>query len=282
MTNPQVDLSKLPKVQTVLPKVVLVATPNFNALDFPYEFDSLGDESVSPGGKLVEVGGRVCYMSFGDKQGRRDNQSYIQHMINAGHCSVLEHANYTFLLEGISRSLMHELVQHRAGFTYSQRSPRYVDESDVAFVMPPELLDAHEGLQGLFLIQCAVAKAAYSALVLALEPVVEASYDADKKELLKQSGQLGEMKRDIRKRVRQTARSVLPNATETKILVTANARAWRHFLNMRGNPAAASEIRRLSALIGTVLREFANPLFDDVEIEEGQPAPTTRVTWPKP
>src|SRR5438045_9291664 len=71
---------------------------------------------------------------------KRATRDYLDNIKKQGHGSVLEHANYTLLLEGVSRSLTHELVRHRAGFAYSQLSQRYVDESDANFVVPPAIV----------------------------------------------------------------------------------------------------------------------------------------------
>src|SRR5213082_340016 len=71
---------------------------------------------------------------------KRATRDYLDNIKKQGHGSVLEHANYTLLLEGVSRSLTHELVRHRAGFAYSQLSQRYVDESDANFVVPPAVI----------------------------------------------------------------------------------------------------------------------------------------------
>src|SRR4030095_6478382 len=69
-----------------------------------------------------------------------ETRKYLENIKKQGHGSVLEHANYSILLEGVSRSLTHELVRHRAGFAYSQLSQRYVDESHAAFVVPPAII----------------------------------------------------------------------------------------------------------------------------------------------
>ena len=87
-----------------------------------------------PAEQVVELGGRVCYMSFG--KGRKSNQEYIGNILEAKHGSVIEHAVWTFLIAGVSRSLTHELVRHRAGFSFSQLSQRYVDETTADFVEP--------------------------------------------------------------------------------------------------------------------------------------------------
>jgi len=84
---------------------------------------------------LTEVAGRTCYMSFG--KGRKSNQEYLENILSSKHGSVLEHAVWSLLFTGVSRSLTHELVRHRAGFGYSQLSQRYVDEGDARYVVPP-------------------------------------------------------------------------------------------------------------------------------------------------
>ena len=89
---------------------------------------------------LIEVSGRVCYMSFGSKRRRRTNKDYIGHILEVGHGSVLEHAAWNFIITGVSRSFTHELIRHRAGFGYSQLIQRYVDESSADFKSDPILI----------------------------------------------------------------------------------------------------------------------------------------------
>src|SRR5207237_4689667 len=91
------------------------------------------------GERLSEFAGRLCYMSQANPA-NRETRAYIANIKKQGHGSVLEHANYSLLLEGVSRSLTHELVRHRAGFAYSQLSQRYVDESQANFVVPPAIV----------------------------------------------------------------------------------------------------------------------------------------------
>src|SRR5690606_38657045 len=164
------------------------------------------------------------------------------------HGSVLEHAVWSLLFEGISRALTHELVRHRH-FSYSQLSQRYVDESDVAFVKPPEIQEGTEAFD-LWKRSCERALEEYRALLALIEEQVADEPSATLR----------------RKRARQTARSVLPNATETKIVVTGNARAWRHFLEMRGSEAAETEIRILALKVLEVLREEAPNIFGDYRV----------------
>src|SRR5215468_2334921 len=82
---------------------------------------------------LAEMAGRVCYMSYG--KGRRTNREFLEHIVEVGHGSVLEHGVWNFLITGVSRSFTHELIRHRH-FSYSQLSQRYVNESESSFIEP--------------------------------------------------------------------------------------------------------------------------------------------------
>lgn len=220
---------------------------------------------------LVEMAGRLCYLSFA-KPRPGGNKAYIGHLLDVGHGSVLEHAVFNVILTGVSRSFTHELVRHRAGFGYSQLSQRYVDESDVAFVVPPMLLPCHAEWQTW----------ACKANTLGMTPPdgpARLFYDwrkgreSDIKEYCELSEQLSVMLSHVddktarRKMAREAARSVLPNCTETKIFVTANARALRHFIEMRANPAADAEIRRVAVALLRVLQSEAPNIFGDYTIE---------------
>src|SRR6202040_4238613 len=92
---------------------------------------------------LSEVAGRVCYMSFARPR-PGGNTAYLQHIKDVGHGSVLEHAVWNLVFTGISRSLSHELIRHRAGFGYSQLSQRYVDESVAEYVEPDCIAEDRE------------------------------------------------------------------------------------------------------------------------------------------
>src|SRR6516225_6529185 len=113
--------------------------------------------------RLVETAGRVCYMSFA-KPRPGGNEAYIGHILEVGHGSVLEHAVWNFLFTGISRSLTHELIRHRAGWGYSQLSQRYVDESVAEYVEPDCIAESAE-LHRLWLEAIAHSHQAYMKLV---------------------------------------------------------------------------------------------------------------------
>ena len=237
------------------PRVTLIARQQFIP---PAHIHWKSDSDVA-GQALTEFAGRLCYLSFGADAGmegghktiagRTTNQDYLANILKTKHGSVLEHAVWSLLLEGVSRSLTHELVRHRAGFGFSQLSQRYVDESEIAFVLPPEIEDGSDSYEA-WERACAHSLAAYRAL---LQGVTEKVGDEGPATMRK-------------KRARQAARAVLPNAAETKIVVTGNARAWRHFVEMRGSPTADVEIRRLAVAVLRVLHEEAPNIFGDMRI----------------
>jgi thymidylate synthase (FAD) len=200
------------------------------------------------GEKLIEVAGRVCYMSFARPR-PGGNRTYLGHILEVGHGSVLEHSVWNFVFTGISRTLSHELVRHRAGWGYSQLSQRYVDES-VAEYVEPDCIAADPELHRLWLEAVAHSHQAYVKLA---ERLQESFKDEPDRTLR-------------RKLARQAARSVLPNATETKIFVSANARALRHFIEMRASRHAEVEIRKLAVQVLRVMQREAPNLFGDYEL----------------
>jgi thymidylate synthase (FAD) len=210
--------------------------------------------------RLVEFAGRVCYMSFGARQSPRDNAAYIANLIDQGHDSVLEHANWTFLLEGVSRSFTHQLVRHRAGFSFSQLSQQYYDQSEAKFLAPT-------GLE-----EDPIAYAAWRS-------AVDASRDAYRTIQSRLQRESSDRKGKERLRaIRSAARSVLPNATETKIVVTANARSLRHFMTLRGAIEGDLEMRQVSGLIYAMLLAEAPSLVGDFENTAGENE-TSWITW---
>jgi thymidylate synthase (FAD) len=226
------------------PKITLIARPQFlEPKHLPVEWAG----EATDGERLAEYAGRICYMSQANPA-KRSTAEYLGNIRKQGHGSVLEHAVYVLLVEGISRSCSHELVRHRAGFGYSQLSQRYVDESQAAFVMPPAIL-GDAALEAEWLAQVTAAQAAY---VKAVEGLIKRyEWVADKVHR--------------RKMAREAARSVLPNATETKIVVSANVRAWRTMLELRCGEGAEQEIRRMAVAILRLLQEEAPRFFNDFE-----------------
>ncbi len=219
---------------------------------------SLGDDD---GEWLVEMAGRMCYQSWaqqGEKIRGRSHAEHIKHLIEVAHGACIEHATYNFVMWNISRSLTHELVRHRIA-SYSQLSQRYVDSSSVVFVVPPaiqELAKIDPDTYRTWVEHCERSRQVYEELTTKLSDMygdIESSLER-------------------RKKARQAARSVLPNATETKIFVTMNSRAVRHFIELRANPATDVEIRKLAVKMCSILQDKA-PLFahglNIVTLEDG-------------
>lgn len=159
----------------------------------------------------------------------------IAAIIKSGHESCIEHSSATFEIDGISRVVTHELVRHRIGFAYSQRSQRYVDEANPSFVIPEEI-EVNETAKALF------------------EDAMR--YAWEKYKALQDLGFKNEM-----------ARYVLPNACCTKIVVTADFRAWRNFLKLRLSKRAQHEIRNLANVLLDKLIEIAPSCFEDLKDE---------------
>ena len=177
------------------------------------------------------------------------NLAYLTNIKESHHGSVLEHSVWNFIITGVSRSFTHELVRHRIGFGYSQLSQRYVDESVADFVEPACIAEDPE-LHEVWQAAVTRAQEAYVKLVEGLQGKFAGVEDKTMR----------------RKMARQAARSVLPNATETKIFVTANARALRHFIEQRCNEHAEAEIREVAYQILGIMQKEAPAIFNDYQL----------------
>ncbi|MGI8651000.1 MAG: FAD-dependent thymidylate synthase [Rubrobacter sp.] len=250
------------------PGVVMIAKPQVNVssltgflegfdpdLGFP---DYLDDPTELPdSSQLAKTAGQLCYASFGPRRTTNENAaSYFERLTSAGHGSVLEHANFSFLLYGISRSVTHELVRHRAGVGISQISQRYVSGNVLRFVERPEYQE-DDGLHSLFEERADRAASEYEAMAGRLLGRQEGGGSA----MLS-----ADQKTDARKKVQQTARSLLPNETEAPMVWTANVRALRHVIEMRADAHAESEIRALALRIFLCARMADPILFGDYEL----------------
>jgi len=214
--------------------------------DVDWSTDAEGGEA------LAEFAGRACYQSWSKPNpATATNAGYLRHILDVGHLSVLEHGSVTFYLTGVSRSLTHELIRHRH-FSYSQLSQRYVPERDAAMV-EPDIIAADPELHEAFSQAAEASVKAYTTLLEGLE---------------KKFAEEGATNRTLaRKQARQAARSVLPNATETRIVVTGNYRAWRHFIAMRATEHADVEIRALAVACLRELQRIAGNAFADFTID---------------
>jgi thymidylate synthase (FAD) len=235
--------------QIVPLRVQVIAQTAFTPpADVPWTAD------VDGGQALAEFAGRACYQSWSKPNpATATNEGYLRHILEVGHLSVLEHGTVSMYLTGVSRSLTHELIRHRH-FSYSQLSQRYVTGDGVpdrdAGVVEPAVIAEDPELHERFLAATDAALAAYDELLEALEKRVADVPNATLR----------------RKQARQAARAVLPNATETRIVVTGNYRAWRHFIAMRASEHADVEIRDLAVACLRELQQVAAHVFDDFQI----------------
>ena len=233
------------------PKVYLVGR---QAIDPAAVEEFLGDHGVTwqtdtevGAEALAEMAGRVCYMSYG--KGRKTNREFIGHIVEVGHGSVLEHGVWSFVITGVSRSFTHELIRHRH-FSYSQLSQRYVNESDSDFV-EPDVIAEDADLHAVWRSAVDATRQAYDRLVEGLQKRYAHIPEATLR----------------RKLARQAARSVLPNATETKVFMTGNARALRHFIELRGSEHADVEIRKVAVAMLRLMQREAPNLFADYRLD---------------
>lgn len=195
----------------------------------------------------AEFAGRACYQSWQRPNPKTAaNEGYLRNIISVGHFSVLEHSAVTFYITGVSRSFTHELVRHRH-LSYSQLSQRYVDESDTEFVVPPLVEAANYGALDTFELATTKALKYYTELV---EDLTRKFPDKPRKE------------------IRQAARAVLPNATETKIVVTGNYRAWWEAIQLRATIHADVEIRAVFVEILRQLQAEAPHIFNHFVIRQ--------------
>lgn len=181
--------------------------------------------------------------------------------------SVLEHANFSFLIYGVPRSFTHELVRHRAGAAFSQVSQRYVDGSTLRFVERPASA-ADPELHKMFLDWIDLSSVQYEKRAARLLALQQSGF----------AGLIGEKKRDLRKKINQDARACLPNEAEAPIFVTLNVRALRHVIEMRADSPADIEIRAVAMTLYSMALSQAPLLFNDYTVvpqPDGFPAVST-------
>ena len=181
----------------------------------------------------VAMAARLCYSASGaeelaERLSDEKVRQMVKKMVKLGHASTIEHVSFTFGIEGVSRVLTHQLVRHRIA-SYDQQSQRYVAAHGFQYITPPTIAANPE------------AKAKYDALIAQIRQTYDELTD------------MGIPKED--------ARYVLANATETKILVTMNARSLLHFFNLRCCYRAQWEIREMANLMLAEVKKVAPTLF---------------------
>ncbi|GAA1812338.1 FAD-dependent thymidylate synthase [Planosporangium flavigriseum] len=230
--------------KVVSPQVRIVGWTHFEAPDdVPWSTDAEGGQA------LAEFAGRSCYQSW-DKPvpATATNAGFLRHIIEVGHLSVLEHGVATFYLTGISRALGHQLVRHRH-LSYSELSPRYLAEPD-AEIVEPDVIASDPELHKKFVETAEASVRAYHEILEGLERKFADGQGA----ILR------------RKQARQAARAVLPGAAETRMVVTGNYRAWRHFVAVRATEHADVEMRQVAVGCLRELQRVAPNVFGDFTI----------------
>ena len=200
------------------------------------------------GQALVEFAGRAVYEAW-DKPNpaTATNRGYVQHVLEVGHLALLEHSTVTLYVTGISRAVAAELVRHRH-LSVSQLSGRHVPQG--AAVVEPAAIAADPELHERFLAASEAALGAYASLLDGLEERFANAPNAPLR----------------RRQARQAARAVLPDALETRLVVSGNYRAWRHFVAMRGSDSADAEIRQVALACLHELRAVAPHVFEDFRV----------------
>jgi len=192
---------------------------------------------------VVAMAARLCYSpsdieALEDKVGKKDQRRFVERLVKMGHMSPVEHVSFTFAIEGISRACSHQLVRHRLA-SFSQQSQRYVSEAEgFDYVIPPAIKADPE---------------ARKAFVRAMRDAQKVYNDL--REKLDALGVKGEA-------ANQDARFVLPNAAETKIMATMNARELLHFFRVRCCNRAQWEIRAMAELMLTRAKKAAPVIFE--------------------
>ena len=207
--------------------------------------------------KLIATAAKLCYSSS-DIESLRDGlteekiTSFIDMIISIGHESVVEHVSFTFGIEGISRACSHQLVRHRIA-SYSQKSQRYVNENGFDFITPPSIADIPE------------AKSEYDRVIgeitKSYEKLADILTEKHTAEFIAQGLDEKTAASKARKLANEDARFLLPNACETKIVVTMNVRSLFNFFRHRCCNRAQWEIRAVANEMLRLCLQVAPHLF---------------------
>lgn len=234
--------------------------------------------------RLVAAAAKLCYSpatidEIRDDLTEENASKFIRMLVDLGHESPLEHISFTFGIEGVSRSLTHQLVRHRIA-SYSQKSQRYVTENDFEYITPPAIEDCGIALMD-FEDAMDEIKRAYNGILVALKNRYMENYiyskHPDRYERLSAdilnwantynnlmddiAKEFPAQAKDFEKRAAEDARYVLPNACETKIVVTMNARSLLNFFEKRCCNRAQWEIRAMADEMLALVKDVSPTIF---------------------
>ncbi|MGH2806838.1 MAG: FAD-dependent thymidylate synthase [Actinomycetota bacterium] len=245
------------------PEVELIARPSIDLAALERYLKTVGgeswlqmrtetDDNPNPGEMLIEAGGRACYRSWdvglnpNVTRIRTDQKEYFLNLLRSGHGSVLEHANYSFVLYNISRIATHEIVRHRAGSAFSQESLRFVRLDEIPFRIPESM----------------------ESLRPEIESIMTTLEDFQKKAAdhfgLDEEGVPFHTKKEITSAMRRLA----PEGLTTVLFWTANVRTIRHVIQMRTDPGAEEEMRIIFDKVARIMVEEAPLLFGDFTVDD--------------
>lgn len=255
-------------MELVTPKVRILARPaidgqamaeylqEIGGLDwYTRVFDWENLAAVSDSEILIEFCGRICYKSWAPglnanvTKVREDSAAYLTNILDSGHGSVLQHANFTFLLTNVSRVFTHEQVRHVAGTGFSQESMRYVRLTEIPFWFPEWALND----------QKLMAMATHQLRIdedFQLWMSEHFGLDNDKVPFAEKKARTSFMRR------------FAPGGVATNIVMTANFRAVRHMIEMRTSEHAEEEIALIYRMIAHTMIEEVPYLFGDYKLNE--------------
>jgi thymidylate synthase (FAD) len=254
IAEPRIDWAELGKYLSSV-GVDTILEPEEGADHESWFASRFWDQQGSDAQMLVEVGGKICYRSWEPglnpnvTKVRTDQEEYLENILKSGHGSVLEHANFTFVLENVSRILTHELVRHRAGTAVSQESMRYVRLTSIPMWIPKWVRE--DGV--------------------AMKRIIEFIWSAeDLLEFLTQHFKIEEEGTPFHKKkvITSFIRRLVPGGHGTDMIWTCNVRALRHIIELRTAPGAEEEIRIVFGQIAKIMKETCPLLFGDFEESE--------------
>lgn len=207
--------------------------------------------------KTVAAAAKMCYAAADvdtvmDGLTEEKTASFVDMLSEIGHESPIEHASFTFAIEGVSRALLAQITRHRIA-SYSVQSQRYVAEKNFEYVLPPEI-EAEPKAKEVFLENMKKSHEDYLKIAEILSEKYVKEYIADGLDE-KQA------KQKAQKRAIEDARFVLPNACDTKMVATFNARSLQNFFKHRCCNRAQWEIRELATEMLKAVKEVAPNLF---------------------
>lgn len=210
--------------------------------------------------KTVAMAAKLCYSPVGiseisENMSDEQAEKFLKMLMGYSHMSPLEHISFSFGIEGVSRTLTHQLVRHRIA-SYSQQSQRYVDENEFDYIIPPAIMEDDKALEA-FMETMENIQSSY-------EKIRDILSNKQTQKIIKEEGiEEKKARSKANKIANEDARFVLPGACETKIIVTMNARQLLHFFEERTCTRAQWEIRELATRMLKLVKEVCPIIFDN-------------------